>query len=102
MRWVGAVCVLVFCAIAWGLYWKDDPYRDGAEAFVRGDPGTAQTVGDIRRVNLKRVSQGSCSPACPTYDFSVVGTRAIVRVSVLVTTGAAGTLQFRIAPTDQR
>ncbi|HEY0064785.1 MAG TPA: hypothetical protein VGC21_21890 [Telluria sp.] len=91
-----ALCVLVAGAFAYQFYWRDDPYRDGAEAFVRKDPAILQVVGDIRRVNLTTTLQGGCTPRCPTYVYSVVGTRAIVKVSVHSWVAAGGQLQFRI------
>lgn len=89
------VALLLGC-FTYVLYWRDDPYRDGAETFIRTDAVTVQTVGEIRRINLKRVEGGGCKPRCDTYVFAVVGTRAIARVSVKSWQGLTGEPAFQI------
>lgn len=92
---IALVAILLGC-FTYTLHWRDDPYRDGAETFIRADAVTVQTAGDIRRINLKRVVIGGCQPRCDTYVFDVVGTRAIARVSVKSWQGPTGKPEFRI------
>ena len=91
-----ALTALLIGGITYSLHWSDDPYRDGAVTFIRTDAVTLQAAGEIRRINLKRVQHGACKPRCDTYVFAVVGTRAIVYVSVKSWEGAAGKPAFRI------
>lgn len=93
--WIALVALLLG-SFAYALHWRDDPYRDGAVTFISRDAVTVQAAGEIRRINLKRVEDGGCEPRCDTYVFAVVGTRAIVRVSVKSWQGAAGKPAFRI------
>lgn len=91
-----ALMLLLLGGFTYSIHWRDDPSRDGAEKLVRADAAIAQAAGDIRRVNLKRVAHGACGPQCSAYTFSVVGTRAIVRVTVEARAGAQGKPDLRI------
>jgi hypothetical protein len=93
-----ALALLLLGCIAYQFHWRDDPYRDGAERFLRGDAAIAHAAGEIRRVNLKSVVGGACKSRCDTYIFSVVGTRAIVRVAVESWQADDGQPGFRIQP----
>lgn len=77
------------------------PYRDGAERFIRSSAVTADTVGDIRGMTLKRTEFGNCKPRCDTYVFSVDSTRAIARVSVKSWQGPQGKPEFRISHVER-
>ena len=92
---IALVALLLGC-FTYALQWRDDPFRHGAETFIRTDAVTLQTAGEIRRINLKRVESGGCKPRCDTYVFAVVGTRAIARVSIKSWQGPTGKPAFRI------
>jgi len=93
--WIGLVALLV-SGFIYALHWRDDRYRDGAVTFISRDAVTVQAAGEIRRIYLKRVENGGCKPRCDTYVFDVVGTRAIVRVSIKSWQGTAGKPAFHI------
>ena len=91
-----AIVLVLVLGGAYQFHWADKPYRDGAERHVRGDAVVAQAAGDIRRVNLKTIVRGSCQSRCSTYIFSVLGTRALLRVGVESWNGPQGKPVYRI------